>query len=113
MFLKLHSDNLSPNKHKKDFYEIPNVVGMIEAFPVQINWPLGAAQWLFYRRDRGFHFLNFHALVDNQGYFQFVQGGYLRHSTDAGSFARLPNMGFRQQFHIPRNMEDMSHVIPN
>ena len=60
-------------------------------------------QRLYYRRDRGFHFLNFHSVADNPGYFQFIQGGYLEHSTDAGSFARLPDIGFRQQLHVPRN----------
>ena len=91
------------NHQRNEFSELPNAVGMIDAFAVQINRPLRAAQRLYYRRDRGFHFLNFHTVADNQGYFQFIQGGYLGHSTDAGSFARLPNIGFRQQLHVPRN----------
>ena len=56
-----------------------NARGMTDAFSVHINWPLQRAQQLFCRRDRGFHFLNFDTVVDNQGYFQFVAGGYLLH----------------------------------
>jgi hypothetical protein len=56
---------------------------------------------MYYRRDRGYHFLNFHAVVDNAGFFQFVRGGFQGHATDADSFARLPTIGYQQQMHLP------------
>ena len=85
------------------FEEFPNAVGAIDAFAVQINRPQGPAQRLYYRRDRGYHFLNFHAIIDNEGFFQFVRGGFLGHATDADSFRRLPNIGYQQQLHLPRD----------
>ena len=54
------------------------------------------------RRDRGYHFLNFHAVVDNDGYFQLLRGGFLGHATDAHSLEGLPTIGYQQQLHLPR-----------
>ena len=60
-------------------HQPPNALGMTDAFSVHKNWPLQRAQQLSCRRDQRFHFLNFDAVVDNQGYFQFVAGGHLLH----------------------------------
>lgn len=87
---------------RNEFQEFPNAVGAIDALAVQINRPQGQAQRMYYRRDRGFHFLNFQVVVDNDGYFQFVRGGFLGHATDADSFARLPAIGYQRQLHLPR-----------
>jgi len=91
------------NNQRHEFDELPNAVGAIDAFAVQINRKQGAAQRLYYRRDRGYHFLNFHVIIDNDGFFQFSRGGFLGHATDAASYARLPAMGYGQQLHLPRN----------
>lgn len=71
--------NMSGISNRNWFRQLPNALGMIDAFSVHINWTFGRAQQLSFRRDRGFFFLNFDAAVDNQGYFQFVAGGYLLH----------------------------------
>lgn len=52
-----------------EFREFPNAVGAIEAFALQINRAQGDAQRMYYRRDRRYHFLNFGAVVDNDGLF--------------------------------------------
>ena len=96
-------DETEWNEQRGEFQEFPNAVGAIDAFSVRINRPQGRAQRLYYRRDRGFHFLNFQAIIDNDGYFQFVRGGYLGHATDADSYGRLPSMGYRQTLHLPHN----------
>lgn len=63
--------------------QFPNVIGAIDAFAVQINRPQGRQQRLYYRRDRGYHFLNSHVIIDNDGYIRFSRHGYLGHATDA------------------------------
>ena len=82
------------NNQRHEFDELPNAVGAIDAFAVQINRPQGAAQRLYYRRDRGYHFLNFHVIIDNDGFFQFSRGGFLGHANNAASYARLPAMEY-------------------
>ena len=97
------NDKDSWNNQRGEFEEFPNAVGAIDAFSVQISRPTGDTQRLYYRRDRGYHFLNFHVVIDNDGFYQFSRGGYLGHATDAASFERLPSMGYVQQLHLPRN----------
>ena len=97
------NDEDSWNNQRGEFEEFPNAVGAIDAFSVQISRPTGDAQRLYYRRDRGYHFLNFHVVIDNNGFYQFSRGGCLGHATDAASFERLPSMGYVQQLHLPRN----------
>lgn len=90
--------NAQRNRH----HQFPNVVGAIDAFAVQINRPQGPQQRLYYRRDRGFHFLNSHVIVDNDGYFRFSRHGFLGHSTDAATYGRLPQVGYNHQLNIPQ-----------
>lgn len=47
--------------------------------------------------------MNFHVIVNNDGFFQFSSGGYPGHATDAASYARMPSIGFRQHLHLPQN----------
>ena len=101
-YVNWNSDN-NWNDQRGEFDELPNAVGAIDAFAVQINRPQGAMQRLYYRRDRGYHFLNFHVIVDNDGFFQFSSGGYPGHGTDAASYARLPSIGYQRQLHLPRS----------
>lgn len=97
-------DEQSWERQRDEFEEFPNAVGAVDAFAVQINRPQNrGVQRLYYRRDRGYHFLNFHVVVDNDGFFRFVRGGFLGHATDAASFGRLPPMGHRRQLSLPQD----------
>lgn len=74
------------NTHRNRHQQFPNAIGAIDAFAVQISRPQGSQQRLYYRRDRGFHFLNSHVIIDNDGYIRYSRHGYLGHSTDADTY---------------------------
>lgn len=93
-YISWSNENTWENQ-RHQFREFPNAAGTIAGFSVQISRPQGQVQRMYYRQDRGYHFLNFHAVVDNDGYFQLLRGGFLGHVTDAHSLARLPTMGYR------------------
>ena len=50
---------------------LPSIYGP-RASRLQISGPQGQVQRMYYRQGRGHHFLNFHAVVDNDGYFQLL-----------------------------------------
>ena len=58
----------------------------MDGTPVRINMPQGRMQRFFYRRDRGFHFINWLVVVDVYVFFRFGQSGYMGHLTDSTVF---------------------------
>ncbi|KXJ21328.1 hypothetical protein AC249_AIPGENE22364 [Exaiptasia diaphana] len=97
-------DEQSWQLQRNEYEQFPNAVGAIDTFAVQINRPQNRDfQRLYYRRDRGYHFVNFHVIVDNGGFFRLVRGRFLGHATDADSFRQLPAMGHRRQLPLPQD----------
>ena len=83
--------------------EFPDVVGMIDATPIRINRPQGNIQRMYYRRDRGFHFINWQVIIDCNGMFTYGQAGFMGHLTDAASWHMMPQMGHNRPLSLPRN----------
>ena len=101
-YISWHSQRIW-NTVRGTISDFPDVVGMIDATPIRINRPQGNLQRLYYRRDRGCHFLNWQVIIDSHGYFTYGQAGFLGHLTDSGSFAMMPQIGHNSPLSLPRN----------
>lgn len=91
------------NSLRGSFDDFPDVVGLLDATPIRINRPQGNIQRMYYRRDRGFHFMNWQVIVDCHGFFTHGQAGFLGHLLDAESYAMMPNIGHNCPLSLPRN----------
>lgn len=74
--------------------DFPDAVALLDATAIRINRPQGNIQRLYYRGDRGYHFINWQVIVDCNGYFTYGQAGFLGHLLchDAKHWIRLPSI---------------------
>jgi len=59
LYISWHSHRIW-NGLRGTIADFPDVIAMIDATPIRINRPQGNLQRLYYRRDRGHHFINWH-----------------------------------------------------
>lgn len=100
-YIVWHSIN-TWNSLRGTLNDFPGVVALIDATPIRINRPQGNLQGLYYRGDRGYHFVNWQVIVDCNGFFTYGQAGFLGHLLDSASYAMMPNIGYNCPLSLPR-----------